>query len=93
MAFGSNHASQKDQIFNTINFMGTWFILNPTFVHHPLIVILIGQNIELYLFYNTNMLEKNKRCKQPTINRKVQAIFVNILVTDIFKYMLQVKDS
>jgi hypothetical protein len=39
------------------------------------------------------MLENNKRCKQPTVNPKVQAIFVDTLVTNIFKYMLQVKDS
>jgi hypothetical protein len=26
------------------------FILNPTFVHHPLAIILIGQNIYLDLF-------------------------------------------
>jgi len=70
-----------------------FFTLNPRFVHHPLIVILIGQNIELDLFYNTNMLKNNKQCKQPTINPKVQAIFVHTLVTNIFKYMLQVKDS
>ncbi len=38
--------------------MGTpilFFTLNPTFVHHPLAVILIGQNIGLDLVYDTNM--------------------------------------
>jgi hypothetical protein len=46
-----------------INFMGTpslFFTLNPTFVHHPLLAILSGQNINLDLFYDKNMLTKNE---------------------------------
>jgi hypothetical protein len=61
MASKSSRASQRDQIFRMINFMealNLFFTLNPTFVHHPLTVILIGQNIDLDLFYDTNMLEK-----------------------------------
>jgi hypothetical protein len=76
--------------------MGTsslFFTLNPAFVHHPLIVVLIGQSIDLDLFYDTNMLEKNEKCKQVAINPKVQAIFVHTLINVLFKYMLQVKDS
>ncbi len=63
MAFGSSCASQKDQIFNLINFMGRlsfFFTLNLAFVHHPLITILIEQNIDLDLFYDTHMLKQNK---------------------------------
>jgi hypothetical protein len=44
--------------------MGTpslFFTLNPTFVYHPLIVVLIGQSIDIDLFYDTNMLGKKRR--------------------------------
>jgi hypothetical protein len=71
--------------------MGTqslFFTLNPTFVHHPLTIILIGQNIDLDLFYDTNMFLKNEWCKQATINPKAQAIFVHTLINVVFKYML-----
>jgi len=76
--------------------MGTpslFFILNPTFVHHPLLVVLIRQNINFYLFYDSNMLDKYEWCKQTTINPKVQAIFVHVLVNVIFKYTLQVNNN
>jgi hypothetical protein len=46
MAFGSSRATQRVQIFSMINFMGMpslFFILNPIFVHHPLLTILGGQ--------------------------------------------------
>jgi hypothetical protein len=46
MAFKNSRASQRNQLFSVINFMGAsslLFILNPTFVHHPLAVILIGK--------------------------------------------------
>jgi hypothetical protein len=74
--------------------MGTpslFFTLSLALVHHPLIVVLIGKNINLDLFYDNSMLDKNERCKQATINPKAQAIFVHILVNVIFKCMLQVK--
>jgi hypothetical protein len=76
-----------------INFMGTpslFFTLNLAFFHHLSIVVLIGQKINVHLFYDDNMLNENERCKQTTINPKVQAIFVHFLVNVIFKYMLQV---
>jgi hypothetical protein len=63
MAFGSSCATQRDQIFNMIKFMGMpslFFILNPTFVHHPLLTILSGQKINLDLFYDKSMLTKNE---------------------------------
>jgi len=63
MAFGSSRATQRDQIFSMINFTGMpslFFILNPTFVHHPLLTILGGQNINLDLFYDKNMPTKNE---------------------------------
>jgi hypothetical protein len=91
MAFGSNRASQRDQIFNMIHFMGIssfFFILNHAFIHHPLIVVLIGQNIDFDLFYDTNMLEKNEQFKQIAINSKVQAIFVHTLINVVFIYMM-----
>jgi hypothetical protein len=47
MASKSSHATQRDQIFSMINFMGTpslFFTLNPRFVHHPLLAILSGQH-------------------------------------------------
>jgi hypothetical protein len=50
MASGSSRAIQRNQNFSMINFMGTlslFFILNPSFVHHPLLVGLNGQNINL----------------------------------------------
>ncbi len=93
MAFESSRTSQRNQIFNMINFMGTpsfFFTLNPAFFHHLLIVVLIGQKINVDLFYDDNMLNKNEQCRQTTINPKAQAIFVHILVNVIFKYMLQV---
>jgi hypothetical protein len=43
--------------------MGTpifFFTLNLTFVHHPLLAILSGKNINLDLFYDKNMLTKNE---------------------------------
>jgi hypothetical protein len=70
-----------------------FFTLNPTFVHHPLLAILCGKNINLDLFYNKNMLTKNERCKYATINPKAQTIFVHTIVNVILKYMLQVKNK
>jgi hypothetical protein len=63
MASGNSYTSQRDQIFNMINFMGTpslFFTLNLAFVHHPLIVVLIRQKINVGLFYDDNMLNKNE---------------------------------
>jgi hypothetical protein len=42
------------------------------------------------MFYDNNMLNKNVKCKQATINPKVHAIFVHTIVNVIFKYMIQV---
>jgi hypothetical protein len=73
MASSSICTTQKDQIFNVINFMGTpslFFTLNLAFVHHLLIVVLIGKNINLDLFYDNNMLDKNEQCKQAIVNLK-----------------------
>jgi hypothetical protein len=67
MAFGSSQTMQRNQIFSMINFIGTlslFFTLNLKFVHHPLIVLLSGQNINLDLFYDKKMLTKNERSKQ-----------------------------
>jgi hypothetical protein len=53
MAFGSSQTMQRNQIFSMINFIGTlslFFTLNLKFVHHPLIALLSGQNINLDLF-------------------------------------------
>jgi hypothetical protein len=52
MASDSSRTMQRNQIFNMINFIGTlslFVILNPTIVHHPLVVLLSGQNINLDL--------------------------------------------
>jgi hypothetical protein len=68
-----------------------FFTLNLAFVHHPLLIVLSGQNINLHLFYDKNMPTKNKQCKYVVINPKAQATFVHIIVNVIFKYMLQVK--
>jgi hypothetical protein len=70
---------KENQIFSMINFIGTlslFFILNPTFVHHPLIVLLSGQNINLYLLYDTKILTKNEKNKQITM--KAHTIFIHI---------------
>jgi hypothetical protein len=95
MASKNSRASQKDQIFSMIHFTvapSLFFTLNLTFVHHLLTVILIGQTIDLDLFYDTNVFLKNERCKQATINSKTHAIFVHTFINVVFKYMLQVKD-
>ncbi len=87
---------QRDQIFNIINFMEIprlVFTLNLTFVHHLLVVLLNGQNINLDLFYDTKILTKIKESKQIAMNMKAHAIFVDTLVDAIFTYMLQVKDK
>ncbi len=45
MAFSSSQIMQRDQIFSMVNFIGPpslFFTLNPTFVHHPLVVLLSG---------------------------------------------------
>jgi hypothetical protein len=63
MVSGSSHARQIDQIFSMINFIGTpnlFFTLNPAFVHHLLLAVLNGRNINLDLFYDKNMLTKNE---------------------------------
>jgi hypothetical protein len=77
------------------NFMGTllffFFILNPTFIHHPLLIVLNGQEINVNLFYDTNMLIKNEQCKEATMNPKAQGIFVHTIIHVIFKYILQMK--
>jgi len=96
MAFGHSRTMQKDQIFSMINFIGTpslFFTLNPRFIHHPLVVLLSGQNINFDLFYDTKMLTKNGRSKQIAMNLKAQAIFVHTHVDAIFTYMLQMKDK
>jgi hypothetical protein len=59
MASINSHATQRDQSFSMENFMGTphlFFIQNPAFIHHPLLVVLNGPEINLNLFYDTNML-------------------------------------
>jgi hypothetical protein len=59
MASSSSQIMQRDQIFSMVNFIGPpslFFTLTPTFVHHPLVVFLSGQNINLDLFYDTKML-------------------------------------
>jgi hypothetical protein len=66
MAVANSCATQKDQIFNMINFIGMpsfFFVINPMFVYHPLLIIINGKNINLNLFYDTNMLTKNEQCK------------------------------
>jgi len=76
-----------------INYIRTpsfFFTLNLAFVDCPLINVLIGQDINLDMFYDNNMLNKNVKCKQATINPKVHAIFVHTIVNVIFKYMIQV---
>ncbi len=63
MASGSSRVTQRDQSFSMINFMGMpslVFIFNFTFVHHLLLTILCGQNINLDLLYHKNMLTKNE---------------------------------
>jgi hypothetical protein len=63
MAFKSSHVTQKNQIFSMINFMGMlslFFTLNFTFLHHLLLVVLNGKNINLDLFYHKNTLTKNE---------------------------------
>ncbi len=58
-----------------------------------MLAILSGQNINLDLFYDKNMLTKNEWCKYVVINPKFQAIFVHTIINVIFKYMLQEKNT
>jgi hypothetical protein len=61
MASKSNCATQRDQIFSMMNFMGTpslFFTLNLAFFHHHVLVVLSGQNVNLDVFFNKNMLTK-----------------------------------
>jgi len=46
----------------------TWIL---AFIYHPLIDVLIGQDINLDMFHDNNMLNKIEICKQATINPKV----------------------
>jgi hypothetical protein len=74
MTSRSNHTTQRDQIFNMINYMATpsfFFTYILAFVYHPLIDVLIGQDINLDVFHDNNMLNKNEICKQATVNLKV----------------------
>jgi hypothetical protein len=91
MAYGSSRTTQRNIIFNMINYIGIpslFFTLNLAFVHCPLIDVLIGQDINLDVSYDNNILNKNERCKQTIINPKAQAIFVHTIVNVIFKYMI-----
>ncbi len=59
--------------------MNTKFIfhaLNIAFIHHPLLVVLSGQHINFDLFYDTNMMTKNERCKDVMINPKVFKLYL-----------------
>jgi hypothetical protein len=72
MAFGSSHTTQRDQIFSTIKFMGTKFMGKPSFFHsksHN--CSSSGQNINLDLLYDKNMLNKKQKmqiCNNKSIN-------------------------
>jgi hypothetical protein len=92
MVFGSNHTlTQRHQIFNLENFMRTLGLcvnLNLLIVHHRLIVIWMGKNINLYLFYDKKMLVRMNDAKKKTMNAKAWGIFMHILMNVIFKYML-----
>jgi hypothetical protein len=82
MVFKSRCATQRDQIFSMINFVGSpslFFILNLAFIHHPLLAILSGQNVNLDLFYDKNMLTKNERCKYVAINPKLKLYLYTLL--------------
>jgi len=96
LVFGSNHTlTQRDQIFNMVNFMRTLGLsvnLNLLIVHHHLTIIWMGENINLDLFYDKNMLVRMNNAKK-TMNPKAWGIFMHILMNVIFKYMLQVKDT
>jgi hypothetical protein len=58
-----------------------------------LLAILSGQNTNLDLSYDKNMLTKNEWCKYAIINPKARAIFVHTIVNVIFKYILQMKNT
>jgi hypothetical protein len=49
-----------------------FFTLNFVFFHHPLIFVSIGQDIDLDMFYDNNMLNKYEWCKWAIINPKVK---------------------
>jgi hypothetical protein len=51
---------QYDKLHRNAKFV---FQINPTFVYHPLWIIISGQKINLNLFHDTNMLTKNEWCK------------------------------
>jgi hypothetical protein len=60
MAYRNSCTTQKDQIFNMINCIRTpslFFTLNLAFVHCPLIDALIGQDINLDMFYDNEYLK------------------------------------
>jgi len=50
--------------------------LNIAFIHHPLLVVLSGQDVNFDLFYDTNMMTENERCKDVIINSKVLELYV-----------------
>jgi hypothetical protein len=56
-----------------------FFTLNLTFVHHPLLVVLNGQNINLDLFYDRNTLTKNEQCKYAMIIQKLKLYVYTLL--------------
>jgi hypothetical protein len=51
-------------MINFIGMLSLFFTFNPTFVHHPLVIFLSGQNINPDLFYDKRMLAKNERSKK-----------------------------
>jgi hypothetical protein len=59
--------------------LSLFFTLNLKFVHHPLLVVLNGQNINLDLFYDKNTLTKNELCKYPMIIQKLKLYLWTLL--------------
>jgi hypothetical protein len=74
-----------------IHVLGTptlYFTLNIAYVHHPLVILLSGKNINLVFFLNENLPNRHERCKLATMNPKAQDIFAHIVVDATFIYLL-----
>jgi hypothetical protein len=74
-----------------IHFFGTptlFFTLNLTYVHHPLVTLLGGKDINLDIFLDEDLPNRHEICKPIAMNPKAQTIFAHIIVNATFTYLL-----
>jgi hypothetical protein len=59
-----------------------------SFFHHPHVSLLNGNDLNLYIWFNTKLPNKNGRCQLATTNPKAKTKFVHTLINTTLKYLL-----